>query len=113
MIIKFSKELILSDWYQIGNDGENWSSDYIRSDINFPQLSFKTHCASEISRVYFYRTVSMHYGLVFVGQINFMNKIYKNIYGDCLTKFQHGQVEKIKDFTDNFLKKIINLKIYA
>ena len=106
MIIKVSNSLTLGEWYT--TPGKTW----IRQDITYPQIkTFKEYCSSEITRVYFFPNICETFGLFFMGSLRPLKNIFRSMYGDGLN-FKQDQVDEAKEFVDQFLKKIVNLKAF-
>ncbi len=113
MKLALSKDLVLGDWYQTAPVG-----DWIRQEDGIAHLSFSEHASSDVTRVYFHHTVSDSFSFVFSGRLRFMNKIYRELYGEQLAKiekasfFSHEQPEEAKAFVDQLLTRVFHMKAF-
>jgi hypothetical protein len=113
MKLVLSKKLVLGDWYRTDAVG-----DWIRQEDGIAPLSFSEHAVSDVTRVYFHQTVSDSFSFVFSGQLRFLNRVYRDLYGEELAKiekasfFSHDQAEEAKKFVDSFITHVFKMRAF-
>ena len=115
MKLILNQNLILDDWCQLQ---DNPVRDWIRLTKHTKSLTYREHCKLDITRVYFYETVSNTFHYVFAGKLHFLNQVYRDIYGEELRKlgqasfFDHTQAEEAKNHIDDFMVRIFKIKSF-